>query len=275
MLGKLCMLSTALAGFAFAQATATLSGRVLDPSGASVAAAEVTVENPVTGFRRLVRTRQGGVFQIANIPFHTYEVKVLRAGFLPHKETLSLRSNIPMHLDIQLALGEVQTSVTVEGGRARVLVDPEETGSHAQMNQDDIDRMALQAGRRGLESVLASFPGFAQNANGAVHPRGSHNQMTFVIDGMPISDQLTGAFANAIDPSIVETVELFTGDIAAEYGNKTAAVVNISTRSGLGSGRRATGSLTTSAAGFDTVSQRARGSPARGSASATQLPPMR
>jgi len=46
----------------------------------------------------------------------------------------------------------------------------------------------------GLESVLVTFPGFAQNANGAIHPRGAHNQMTYVLDGMPITDQLTGAF---------------------------------------------------------------------------------
>ncbi len=47
--------------------------------------------------------------------------------------------------------------------------------------------------------MLVTFPGFAQNANGAIHPRGAHNQMTFVVDGLPISDQLTGAFANALD----------------------------------------------------------------------------
>jgi len=98
------------------------------------------------------------------------------------------------------------------------LIDPEETGTHAQMNQDDIDRLASGGGSRGLESVLISLPGFAKNANGAIHPRGAHNQMTFVIDGMPISDQLTGGFANAMDPSVAQTVELFTGNISAEYG---------------------------------------------------------
>jgi hypothetical protein len=223
-----------------------------------VAAAELTLSNPVTGFRRSIGTSSKGSFHFANIPYHTYELKVVKAGFLPHVESLSLRSNVPAKISVKLGIEQVRSSVTVEGGKENALIDPEETGSHAQMNQDNIDRMALVAGRRGLESVLASFPGFAQNANGAVHPRGSHNQMTFVIDGMPISDQLTGAFANAVDPSIVESIELFTGNIAAEYGNKTAAVANISTRSGLGSGRRATGSFATSAAGFDTLSEVAR-----------------
>ena len=116
-------------------------------------------------------------------------------------------------------------------------MDPEETGTHLQMNQTDIDKLTRQGDSRGLESVLVTFPGFAQNANGAIHPRGAHNQMTYVVDGMPITDQLTGAFGNALDPNIVQTVELFTGNVPAEYGNKVSAVANVTTRSGLGSGQ--------------------------------------
>jgi hypothetical protein len=70
--------------------------------------------------------------------------------------------------------------------------------------------MPVQIGSRGMESLLLSFPGFAANANGAIHPRGAQNQMTYVVDGMAITDQLTGSFATSIDPSIVQTVELFT-----------------------------------------------------------------
>jgi hypothetical protein len=157
-------------------------------------------------------------------------------------------------LDICLEVGSIQTSVTVSAD-SRSLIDPEETGSHAQMNQDDIDRLASIGGSRGLESVLVSLPGFAKNANGAIHPRGAHNQMTFVIDGMPISDQLTGAFANALDPSVAQTVELFTGNISAEYGGKVAAVANITTLSGTGTGTRFQGNAFVDVAQFDTLTQ--------------------
>jgi hypothetical protein len=103
--------------------------------------------------------------------------------------------------------------------------------------------------------VVQTFPGFAQNANGSIHPRGAHTQMSFIIDGMPITDQLTGAFANAVDPNIVQNVEIFTGNIPAEYGAKIAAVVNVNTKSGLGADRRFTGSTAVSAAGYDTLGQ--------------------
>jgi outer membrane cobalamin receptor len=123
------------------------------------------------------------------------------------------------------------------------------------LNAASFARLPQQASGRGIESVLLSFPGFAANANGAIHPRGAHNQMTYVIDGMPISDQLTGAFANAVDPTIVQSIELFTGDIPAEYGNKISGVANITTRTGMGSGRKLFGSTQVYGDTFDTLSQ--------------------
>ena len=75
--------------------------------------------------------------------------------------------------------------------------------------------------------------------------------MTYVIDGMPISDQLTGAFGNGVDSSIVQNIELFTGDIPAEFGSKVSGVANITTRSGLNSNRRFFGSTEVSASQFD------------------------
>jgi hypothetical protein len=81
---------------------------------------------------------------------------------------------------------------------------------------------------------------------------------------MPITDQLTGVFANAVDPNIVETVELFTGNIPAEFGNKVAAVVNVTTKSGLGVGRPVAGSAMVSGAQFDTLAHVAQVAGERG-----------
>lgn len=236
-----------------AQSTATLAGTVTDPTGTPVAGATVLIENTVTRYRAEVMTNSDGGFAITNIPFHSYNVTVSQAGFAAYTTQVSLRSNIRQTLPVKLELAGVNETVTVTE-RVAILVDPEETGTHLQMNESDIEKLPLQVGNRGLESVLVSFPGFSQNANGAIHPRGAHNQMTFVIDGMPITDQLTGAFANAVDPNIVQTVELFTGNIPAEYGAKVSAVTSITTKSGLGFGRKFAGQQMVSAAGFDMLS---------------------
>lgn len=235
------------------QSTATLAGTVTDPGGNPIAGATILVENAVTRYRAEVKAEDDGSFDVTNIPYHSYNVTVSHPGFAAYSTQVSLRSNIRVSLPVKLELAGLNETVTVTE-RVAILVDPEETGTHIQMNQSDIEKLPLQVGNRGLESVLVSFPGFAQNANGAIHPRGAHNQMTFVIDGMPISDQLTGAFANAVDPNIVQTVELFTGNIPAEYGSKVSAVTNITTKSGLGFGRKFAGQQMVSAAGYDMLS---------------------
>ncbi|MBL0156216.1 MAG: TonB-dependent receptor [Bryobacterales bacterium] len=227
---------------------------MLDPSGAAIAGAQVTLENAVAGFARITITSAEGGFSFSNVPFHSYQVRSTKEGFAAVDKAVSLRSNVPVEISLRMELSTSQTAITVSADSVN-LVDPEETGSHSQMNQRDIERLATGPGSRGLESVLVSFPGFAKNANGAIHPRGAHNQMTFVIDGMPISDQLTGAFANAVDPSVAQTVELYTGNISAEYGGKVGAVANITTRSGSGTGRHFGGSLLVDASQFDSLNQ--------------------
>lgn len=253
-LGLVC----ALAGRLPAQGTGTLAGSVTDPSGAVVAGVQVEAVNIVNNFRAMAIADSAGAFAMRGLPLQSYQVRVRHGGFAPFEKMVTLRSPVPVKLVIPLELAGDRQALTVVddgGGSNSILVDPEQTGTRVQMNQADIDRLSRQVANRGLESVIVSFPGFAQNANGAIHPRGAHNQMSFVIDGMPVTDQLTGAFANAVDPNIVRTVELYTGNIPAEYGSKVAAVASITTRSGQGSGKRFAGSTTLGAARFDLLSQ--------------------
>ena len=235
-----------------AQGTATLDVLVSDPALNPVTAA-VTLSNPVTGLLRETATGDDGRARFSNVPFQTYEFTVVKAGFRPFKRVLDLRSNVPVALDVPLVLEDQVISVDVAADTA-TLIDPASTGTRTELNTAAIQKMPVSPAARGLEGVLLSMPGFAANANGAIHPRGAHNQMTFVIDGMPISDQLTGAFANAIDPSVVESLDLYTGNVPAEFGNKVSGVAVVTTRTGLNSGRAFSGSVQAAAAGFDTLS---------------------
>lgn len=236
------------------QTTAAIGGRVTAPGGGVVEGAKITLENALTGFRQEAMSSAAGEFQIGNLPFQEYVLQVAKPGFAPARQAVSVRSNVPVEITIPLVLSGVAERISVSAYETAELVDPESTGTHMALSTTAMQRMPVAIGNRGLEAVLLSFPGFAQNANGAIHPRGAHNQMTYVVDGLPISDQLTGAFASSLDASIVQSLEVFTGNIPAEYGAKVSGVVNIITRSGLGSGRRFTGSTQASAASFDTLS---------------------
>jgi protocatechuate 3,4-dioxygenase beta subunit len=66
--------------FAYAQDTATISGTVTDPSGASVADAQVTLVNTATQFTRMVTTSANGEYVASSIPTGEYSITVLKPG---------------------------------------------------------------------------------------------------------------------------------------------------------------------------------------------------
>jgi hypothetical protein len=236
-----------------AQTTATLAGRVLDPLGAVLPGAEIRLTNSITGFDAATVSGDDGTFRLTNVPLQTYRFSVVVSGFEPDTREIDLRANVPVTLDVTLAVAMQRDEVTVSASDGKQLVDPTLTGTRTAVSLTIIEHMPAATGSRGLESVLVSFPGFAQNANGAIHPRGAHNQMTFVVDGLPISDQLTGAFANALDTSMVQTVETMTGNIPAEFGAKVSGVAVVTTRSGLGSDRRLAGDTSLRVGQFGTL----------------------
>jgi outer membrane receptor for ferrienterochelin and colicin len=249
VLGLLMMIPLALG-----QNSARVTGQVLDPSGDPVNEVSITLSNMLTGFLQKTVTNEGGKFELTNLPFHSYQLTVEKEGFRPEQRTADLISNIPVALSIQLHIQEKVETVEVSAVEGKGLVDVNATGTKVELNLSTMERIPTPISTRGVESLLLTFPGFAADANGAIHPRGAHNQMTFVIDGMAISDQLTGSFAGSLDPSIVQTIELYTGNIPAEYGSKISGVANITTRSGIGTGRRMTGSVQLGASDFDTLS---------------------
>ncbi len=252
--GAVAIASILAASSLHAQSTGSVEGRVIGADGGEpLADLTVRLENALSGFSRQTVTDADGVYRFRNVPFQTYSLSISGPGFSALRESIAVDSSVPVTGTHRLIASpsEALTVTAFEGFR---LVEPDETGTRHELSLNRIEKLPTAVGERGIESILMSFPGFAANANGSIHPRGAHNQMTFVVDGMPISDQLTGSFASALDASIVDTIELYTGNIPAEFGNKVSGVAHIVTRSGMGSRRKFGGSAQIGAAEFDTLS---------------------
>ncbi len=237
----------------FCQTTADLLVKVRAPDGAAIPNARVRLDNRLTSFGRELAADGSGSYSLRFIPLQDYRLQVTAEGFQSHHREIALRTNVPVEVEVVLAVETVEAEVTVSATETASLVDTAATGTRTALSAAALETMPAALGSRGLETYLMSFPGFAVNANGAIHPRGAHNQMTYVIDGLPISDQLTGAFATALDPRIVESLELYTGDIPAEFGSKVSGVAAVSTHTGAGSGRRLYGSTEVGAGSFGTL----------------------
>jgi outer membrane receptor protein involved in Fe transport len=82
-----------------------------------------------------------------------------------------------------------------------------------------------------FNQVLLQTPGMAQDSLGQIHLRGEHANLQYRIDDVILPEGITG-FGQELDPRFVDSLQLITGTLPAEYGYRTAGIVDIQTRSG-------------------------------------------
>jgi hypothetical protein len=238
----------ALPVYALAQsASGTINGRVVDDQGKAVPGATVLIENKITGYRHAVRTDAQGRYKLSNLPYNSYHLEVGAADLSMAHQNLDVRSNLP--IEVNLTLKPASAVVEVEESISLIEVH---TSSHIDIDQSTIEKIPTAVQSRGMENILLATPGFIQDENGRFHFRGSHGQVMYVVDGVPITDQVQATFSNSMDPSQVESMEVITGGISAEFGGKPGAVVNMTSKSGLGSPNGFEGDVSFGVARFNT-----------------------
>ncbi|HKP73368.1 MAG TPA: TonB-dependent receptor [Pyrinomonadaceae bacterium] len=208
----------------------TVQGTVRDPTGALVPNATVRIFESTTGYQQTAQTNEQGEYKFFNIPFHIYTVRVEAPGFQPAEKPIDLETAIPLVVDFALSVAAASETVTVTENAS--LIEADKTSSDTSVSQTLLERPLGAVPSRGIEAIVASAPGFAPDDNGRLHPRGSESQVQYVIDGVPITDNLSAIFATSLDARTMRTVEVMTGGISAEFGDKLGGVVNVNTRSG-------------------------------------------
>src|ERR1035437_3380391 len=159
----------------------TIEGSVVDPAGAAVTKATVTIHNAVSGYKQATFTGADGTFRFGNIPPNPYHLEVTASGFAVFAQDVSIRSAIPIQFKATLALAGAQTTVTVEGAGDLIEVDP---SAHIDADRSLIMKLPSVDPAGGLsQAITYSTGGVAADGNGLFHPLGDHAQSTFVIDG--------------------------------------------------------------------------------------------
>ena len=82
---------------------------------------------------------------------------------------------------------------------------------------------------RGLQQMLATLPGWADEDNGLLHVRGVDDGFLYVEDGVPVYDRVDTLFGIAPDPSAIESINVMTGYVPPQYGLKSGAVIEVQT----------------------------------------------
>ena len=209
----------------------SVSGTVLDPSGAVVPNATVEIHNPVSQFARTVVTSSTGGFSIPNVPFNPYHLTVSASGFASYAQDIDVRSLVPVNLTVNLKLTSAET-VTVESAEDLLENDPT---FHTDVDRNLFDKLPLESQSSSLSSLVTlATPGISADSNGLFHGLGDHAENSFSLDGQPITDQQSKVFSNQIPLDAVQSTEVISGAPPAEYGDKTSVVINVTTRSGQG-----------------------------------------
>jgi len=224
------------------QITATITGNVIDPSGAPIVGAMVTARDVDRGTAYKTQTNSVGLFNFTRIPVASYELMVEAQGFQTLvKSPITLILDQTARIDLQMKVGSVTDTVRVSGEAPVLQTDTTQVSTliGAQTN----DRLPL-ATRNYVQltllspgSVTVNPQGFNNGDNTASGSRpyinGNREQAnSFLLDGMDnnqVSDNLLG-YTPA--PDAIQEFNLITQNAPAEFGRFQGGVVNTYIKSG-------------------------------------------
>src|SRR5277367_407856 len=99
-----------------------------------------------------------------------------------------------------------------------------------------IDEAAIAAAPGGdnslLNQVVMQAPDVAQDSFGQFHVRGEHNGLQYRLNGIILPEGIS-VFGQSLDPRLISSMSLITGALPAEYGLRTAGIIDITTKSGI------------------------------------------
>ncbi|WP_348268657.1 TonB-dependent receptor [Edaphobacter paludis] len=218
-------------------------------AGATPLMVSGTVEGENGLFLKHFETGSDGRFNITHLLFGNYALKIDATGFTPVVLPFQVRSTLPLRMTVRLDVAPVQESITVSS--TANMLDGIQASSAVAIGQDQIAAKLPSQPGRGFLDVIADQPGWIFEANGVLHPRGSEYQTQLVINGVPRTENLSPAFAMPIPANQVDSAQVRTAGIPAEYGRSLGGVIDITTAPGAARGWH--GNLAISGGSFATA----------------------
>jgi outer membrane receptor protein involved in Fe transport len=122
--------------------------------------------------------------------------------------------------------------VSGELDETRGLIQPSLGATSFIMDQSQILNLP-QGADAPFSQVLLRAPGVAEDsaANGDLHVRGEHGNLQYRINDVLLPEGITG-FGLELDPRFVQSMQLITGSLPAQYGFRTSGIVDIQTKTG-------------------------------------------
>src|SRR5439155_594517 len=167
-----------------------------------------------------------GRYVIHNVPTGSYSVEVRYLGYRSDTQSVSIGvADALARADFHLVSLPINLSAVEVTSAVPLAVDTR-TGNQV-FKQNDYHGAPTNTTSQILQQ---SIVGAARAPTGEVHIRGQHAEYTYYVDGVPVPAGISGSLNELFDPQVVNQIDFQTGGWDAEYGNKNAAVVNVTTR---------------------------------------------
>ncbi|MEO6965638.1 MAG: TonB-dependent receptor [Acidobacteriaceae bacterium] len=233
--------------------------KVTDPSHLGVKTT-VHILSEGNDYQKTLATTVQGALDVQHLPYGVYQLEIQQSGFARASESVEIHSPLPVDKTISLELPTVNQSVTVRS--VNTLLDPKQAGSVNHIGPEFIQDRLTSVPGRSVQDLVNSQPGWLYEGNAVLHPRGSEYQTQFMIDGIPLTDNRSPSFGPVIEADDVQSINIYTAGIPAEYGRKMGGVIEINTQQDSQPGLH--GKLVLSGGSFDSAGAFAEGQYTRG-----------
>jgi len=204
--------------------TGELWVEVADPTGGALEA-EGELSSKASNWELRFRTDAYGRHRAAAVPFGLYLLKLRRAGFASHQELVEIRSEVPVQRKVVLGVEPVETVLVIR--EQATLVDPRAVATAYHLGSAETGEIRALHRWRDVVELVNTLPGWLLEANGVLHPRGAEYNTQYVIDGIPITDNRSPAFAPGLEAEDLGAIRVLTGGYPAEYGRKLGGVIEV------------------------------------------------
>ena len=239
-----CATLFCVAPVVFAQGLGTISGTVVDPSGASVASANVILTRVKTGEIVTVQTHSDGLYIFPSVSPADYRLDITAQGFKKYEQGgVTLQADQSLTVNVTMQVGSEQVTVNVEASAPQVNAT---TGTLSQViGQQQVNELPLNGRNGAALTTLVAGVVIAPNAQAdqgatktfpvavTIAANGTRvGQTNYLLDGGNNVDEYTNVNAPFPMPDALQEFSVQTSNYSAEYGQNAGGVVNLITRSG-------------------------------------------
>ncbi len=208
-----------------------IRGVVQDSLGRPIAGAALSLKTVTANTVGRTQSDANGHFVFNSITEGTYAVQAEKSGFQPGASIVTLPAGTNAQTTVTLA---AQKALEIQIAAKRLTqaqngLSPKTGGSVYRFDANDIQKLP-QGEATPLNQVLLQAPGVVNDSYGQLHVRGDHGNMQYRINGVILPEGISG-FGQALDARFAQQIDLLTGALPAQYGYRTAGVVEINTKS--------------------------------------------